>query len=53
MSGRRPEFKTDGGLDLAYTGWTTEDRLFLKHRASGSSARMINGAECTFELYSV
>ncbi|GIO94883.1 MULTISPECIES: hypothetical protein [Paenibacillus] len=53
MSGQRPEFKTDGGLEVAYTGWTTEDRLFLKHRGSGSSARMINGAECTFEPYSV
>ncbi|KOP68642.1 hypothetical protein AMS62_27955 [Bacillus sp. FJAT-18019] len=53
MSEQKPEFKTDGGLEIVYTGWTTEDQLCLKHMASGSSARMINGAEFTFELYSV
>ncbi|KOR89080.1 hypothetical protein [Paenibacillus solani] len=53
MSKQKPDFKTDGGLEVVYTGWTTEDQLCLKHTASGSSARMINGAECTFELYSV
>ncbi|MGE7824054.1 hypothetical protein [Paenibacillus sp. NPDC093718] len=53
MSGHTPEFKTDGGFEVAYTGWMTEDRLHLKVMASGSSARTINGAECTFESYSV
>lgn len=53
MSEHRPEFRIDDGLQVAYTGWMTEDQLCLKHMASGSSVRMINGAECTFELYSV
>lgn len=53
MSEHRPEFKTDGEFEVAYTGWTTEDRLILKHMTSGNLARTINGAECTFEWYSV
>ena len=35
-SGHRPEFKTDGGFEVAYTGWMTEDRLHLKVMASGA-----------------
>lgn len=53
MSRQKPDFITDGGLEIEYTGWATEDQLSLKHQVSGSSVRRINGAECTFELYSV